>query len=213
MVHNSALMHKAPVLPTEKQIVFIHKLQESKDWSGVSGFGDLSSPVGPEDFDRKEASALISALLAAPTASAKKALSPEDLKALEGIHQNASGEVFKVQISQQSGRPYAKKLVQGSGHCPKHLDYSVSPSAFDAPMIQHQRPEECAHWVPGKWEFVYAPAAIHALSEETRMSGDVASHFGKLYGVCCVCARVLTDEKSIAAGIGPVCASKLEGWS
>lgn len=33
--------------------------------------------------------------------------------------------------------------------------------------------------------------------------------YGKLVGVCGVCNRRLEDEKSIAAGIGPVCAGKL----
>jgi len=35
--------------------------------------------------------------------------------------------------------------------------------------------------------------------------------YGKLVGVCGVCGRKLEDENSVAAGIGPVCASKM-GW-
>lgn len=38
---------------------------------------------------------------------------------------------------------------------------------------------------------------------------DTARQFGQLYGMCGVCGRTLTDETSIAAGIGPVCAGKL----
>lgn len=37
---------------------------------------------------------------------------------------------------------------------------------------------------------------------------EEAKKFGALYGICCVCGRTLTDENSIEAGIGPVCASK-----
>lgn len=33
--------------------------------------------------------------------------------------------------------------------------------------------------------------------------------YGKLTGVCGVCGRMLEDEESVAAGIGPVCASKM----
>lgn len=33
--------------------------------------------------------------------------------------------------------------------------------------------------------------------------------YGRLTGVCGVCGRLLEDEESVAAGIGPVCASKL----
>jgi hypothetical protein len=56
--------------------------------------------------------------------------------------------------------------------------------------------------------FAYAQGAIRMLSAETKMSLADAKAYGVLYGVCCVCARMLTDENSIAAGIGPICASK-----
>ena len=35
--------------------------------------------------------------------------------------------------------------------------------------------------------------------------------FGEHIGACGVCGRILTDEASRAAGIGPVCAGKM-GW-
>jgi hypothetical protein len=54
--------------------------------------------------------------------------------------------------------------------------------------------------------FEYEAGAMRSLSAATLMSLDDAKAFGALYGVCCVCAAVLTDEKSIAAGVGPVCA-------
>jgi hypothetical protein len=56
--------------------------------------------------------------------------------------------------------------------------------------------------------FEYAPGAINTLRAEHKMTLDQAKEYGKLYGVCCACSRDLTDEKSIAAGIGPVCARK-----
>lgn len=58
------------------------------------------------------------------------------------------------------------------------------------------------------WSFEYAPGAVRNLSNETRMTLDEARAFGALYGTCCACGRTLTDEASIAAGIGPVCANK-----
>jgi len=58
--------------------------------------------------------------------------------------------------------------------------------------------------------FVYSKGAIFRLVPEHRMTLDEAAAFGKLYGQCCVCGRTLTDEVSIANGIGPVCAGK--GW-
>lgn len=56
-----------------------------------------------------------------------------------------------------------------------------------------------------RWE--YAPGVIRTLTE--RLTLAEAEAFGKLYGICAVCGRILTDEKSIARGIGPVCAGKL----
>lgn len=56
--------------------------------------------------------------------------------------------------------------------------------------------------------FVYAQGAIRMLSADTKMTLEDAKAYGVLYGVCCVCARTLTDEASIEAGIGPICAKK-----
>jgi hypothetical protein len=35
---------------------------------------------------------------------------------------------------------------------------------------------------------------------------------GMLTGCCCICGRTLTDDYSIANGIGPICAGKVVGW-
>lgn len=58
----------------------------------------------------------------------------------------------------------------------------------------------------GTASFDYVHGAIRMLSAATRMTTEQAAHFGHLYGVCCNCGRTLTDEDSIARGIGPVCA-------
>lgn len=58
------------------------------------------------------------------------------------------------------------------------------------------------------WTFTYAPGAIKNLSSATKLSLAEAKAFGALYGTCCACGRTLTNEDSIAAGIGPICAGK-----
>lgn len=60
----------------------------------------------------------------------------------------------------------------------------------------------------GGWRFEYAQGAVHNLSESTRLTIEEAKEFGALYGTCCVCGRTLTNEESIEAGIGPICAGK-----
>lgn len=91
-------------------------------------------------------------------------------------------EVYKVQKAVHgSGHLYAKRLILQQ----------------DAPGMQL------------KATFVYAKGAMRTLAEQGRkMTLEEAKEFGALYGVCCVCGRTLTDENSIEAGIGPVCAGK-----
>lgn len=59
-----------------------------------------------------------------------------------------------------------------------------------------------------KGTFEYAPGMVNKLTDANRMSLDEAKAFGHLYGTCCMCGRTLTDENSIAAGIGPTCAGR-----
>ncbi|HET9144172.1 DUF6011 domain-containing protein [Actinophytocola sp.] len=58
------------------------------------------------------------------------------------------------------------------------------------------------------WSFEYAPGAIRQLNSTHRLTLEQAKEFGALYGTCCVCGRTLTNEASIEAGIGPICAGK-----
>lgn len=58
----------------------------------------------------------------------------------------------------------------------------------------------------GKWE--YYPGAVTRLRPEFKMGLEQAKEFGKLYGRCIRCSKVLTDETSIEQSMGPVCISK-----
>lgn len=49
---------------------------------------------------------------------------------------------------------------------------------------------------------------LHSLTAEHRMTLDEAKEYGKVTGTCCNCGRTLTNEESIEAGIGPICAGK-----
>lgn len=62
-------------------------------------------------------------------------------------------------------------------------------------------------WDEGTEHWDYAPGAIRRLSSETVVSATEAARFGQLYGRCCFCSRQLTDERSVAVGYGPDCAS------
>lgn len=62
---------------------------------------------------------------------------------------------------------------------------------------------------PDTGKFTYQKGLIFRLRDSMRMSLDEAKAFGALYGRCCVCGALLTNEDSINAGIGPVCAGRL----
>jgi hypothetical protein len=49
----------------------------------------------------------------------------------------------------------------------------------------------------------------HGITASHRMTVEAAKHWGVQMGTCCICAATLTDPKSIAAGIGPVCAKRV----
>jgi hypothetical protein len=59
----------------------------------------------------------------------------------------------------------------------------------------------------------YAPGVMPMIRLDGHpLTKDEAAEFGKLYGVCCICGRTLTNEESIEAGIGPICAGR-QGWA
>ncbi len=62
---------------------------------------------------------------------------------------------------------------------------------------------------PGtKAKFIFAPGAIKILTANMRMTKDEAKKYGVQFGICCRCGKVLEKDKSVEAGIGPVCIKK-----
>jgi hypothetical protein len=112
----------------------------------------------------------------------------------DGIYMLVEGEtttIYKVQIAKQgSGNLYAKRLVP-----PDHDDDCV---------ILTLGGSKCGH----KAEWVYEGRAPLHLGL-VKLDVEAAAKFGHLYGICGCCGADLTDEKSIARGIGPICYGKL----
>jgi hypothetical protein len=57
--------------------------------------------------------------------------------------------------------------------------------------------------------FVFEQGAMRLITADDRMTLDEAKAWGVETGICCVCSAFLTDPKSVSAGIGPVCASRV----
>lgn len=58
-------------------------------------------------------------------------------------------------------------------------------------------------------EWAMAPGYVRRFTADNKMDLAKAQEFGHIYGMCVRCGRTLTDEGSIAAGIGPICAGKM----
>lgn len=89
--------------------------------------------------------------------------------------------IYKLQYNRATGdgrKLYGKRLV---------VDASVTPAHVS---------------------FEYEAGIPKKLTSANKMTIEEAKAFGALYGTCCVCGRTLTDEESIAAGIGPICAGR-----
>jgi hypothetical protein len=144
---------------TVKQVSFIKSLISERSYSGEVDFGSLTS---------REASNLISTLLAMPKANTASPVVPVTEV---GMYQLANGAIYRVKPTRQSGYLYAMRLNIEGG-------------------------------------FDYEQGAIRKISATDKMTLEQAQAFGVATGLCCVCGAFLTDPKSVAQGIGPVCASR-----
>ncbi len=57
-------------------------------------------------------------------------------------------------------------------------------------------------------QFEYAKGALKTISAADKLTLEDAKQYGRIHGTCIICSRTLTDETSIANGIGPICEAK-----
>lgn len=169
---------------TEKQVAFIKRLVGERQLSPSlsANVADARVKVMAGRLSSKDASALIDALLLAPKwAEPETAAAAPATEPEDGIYVDTDDEGSRV------FKVY--KMVHGSGR------QGVKRLVVD----EHGS---------GRFEYV-GLAAKHLPTAARRMTLEEAAAFGRLYGVCVRCGRTLTDEGSIAAGIGPICADKM----
>lgn len=56
--------------------------------------------------------------------------------------------------------------------------------------------------------FQYAKGMVYKIKPEHKMTIEQAKAHGDLYGQCCCCGAILSNDESIELGIGPVCRKK-----
>lgn len=127
-------------------------------------------------------------------------------------------KVTGVNVEHVKGCANNEQQVRSVGSPAKVEHQSFSPLQsegifwLDGYLIKVIQSEETGRFYAKRWnlqEWEYAGSGpLHFLTEEHRVSADIAAQFGALTGRCVFCNRKLTDEASIAAGFGPVCAGK-----
>jgi hypothetical protein len=116
------------------------------------------------------------------------ALRPDAPEITEGMWK-LGDRIIKIQIAHHgSGRLYGKELMLG--------------------RVREYRSEGPVDVVTHHWERLVGAVRILREQGGRKMTLEEAIQFGRLYGFCCRCGTILTDENSIEAGIGPVCAEK-----
>ena len=115
-------------------------------------------------------------------------------------HQKREGGLFMVYHTQQDIQ-VAKELVF------RDEDGEITTE----PLIQVSKTDEGVTYnsgdAIGEWEYV-GKGPLSRLTPEMLLNEEDAARFGQVYGWCGKCGRVLRNEESKAAGIGPVCAGK-----
>lgn len=205
--------------PSAKQLAFVAALRAERD---------LVAPVG-ERLSRRSASDLIAALLDTPKVAAPSAASGAGIVP-SGRPNRFAGKCAECgsAVAECAGwidKPNGRWLTHHhAGECVEAVETGPAPITDDG-MYQHPDTGEVYKVqrsrgsdrlyakaleldADGSARFTYVSGLIARIDPAWRMSLDQASAFGQLYGVCCQCAAVLTDERSIAAGIGPICAGK-----
>lgn len=171
---------EAPI--TEKQEAFLNRLLEERP-----AYRDVENlwPDNVAKITKRMASQKIDEILkTVPKEAAPRAAGSGSPVTEDGMYRTKDGTIYKVQVAVHgSGNLYAKRMV-----------------ALDEPRVM--KTKTVSH------EFEYAPGAIKKLTAEDKMTLEEAKAWGALYGTCCCCGATLTNETSIAAGIGPVCGSR-----
>lgn len=96
----------------------------------------------------------------------------------DGIHYT-DGTVYRIRTS-KSGNQYAERLLT---------------------QIEREANEGKAWVYEGR-------KPLAGLSSDTVLTFQQAKAYGKMYGICADCGKLLTNPDSVEAGIGPVCIKK-----
>lgn len=111
-----------------------------------------------------------------------------------------------IEILQAQPRKIERELDAGMYRTPSGTIYKVQRSVYGSGKMCAK---ELTKNEDDSWSFEYRGLATRFVNSSHLMTLDEAKEWGMLYGYCCICARVLTDEVSQSKGIGPVCEGRM----
>jgi hypothetical protein len=219
-----------------KQIQFIKGLNEQHDTDKIGTFPrrTLDQILADQEVSKGRASSLIEVLLRqpkrtpdpiVPTPAAGPAPSDAQISFLQTLAEENGEDVPAVRTRQEASDEIGR-LVQAredrktNGSVPQIRTPRVTEDGMyrtsDGTIYKVQIAKNGSGRLyakkltedEGSWSFQFAAGAIVRLRPADKMTREQAQEFGRLYGVCCRCGADLTDEKSIAEGIGPICGDR-----
>lgn len=209
---------------SEAQIRFIRRLLAERDLSQVPALRSALIEMaqrGVQDgsLAKRTASDAIEVLLAlpevttaAPRASEKQVSFIQRLAAERGVEVDTEN-LTRQQASETIDRLMALPKVEAPTATLESGIYRTEDGTIFKVYLNQDKTRMLAKrlvLIEGQdAQFEYAGMAYRFVKAEQRMTLEEAKQFGAIYGVCCNCGRTLTDEASIEAGIGPVCATKI----
>lgn len=117
----------------------------------------------------------------------------ETLLKLNGINFEAQ-EAEEIERSRQVAAPVG--VYQSEGEIYRVVKSRQSERTYAQKLVVIEGREP-------RWEM--ASGMVWKLKAEQLIAPEVAAQMGRARGYCVICGRYLTDETSVARGIGPVC--------
>ncbi len=134
---------------------------------------------------------------------------------ISGMDKDAIGD-FIGQMKRQPKRAKTSKAVRPADVRVGEGIYRMDEDIYKVQVAHHGSGHLYAKRLvhaEGRGHFMREPGALGKLWPHHMLTISEAAQFGRLYGFCVKCGRILTDEGSIAAGIGPVCANKSDWFA
>jgi hypothetical protein len=130
------------------------------------------------------------------------------LAAITWVHEHKmSKATASAKITQYMNLPRVRNAFSSTPELDEGM-YKVGDDIFKVYTTRETGVLVTKQLVDGYFEYT-GQRPLSFITADHRMTLDEAKEYGQVTGTCCVCGRKLTNEASIAEGIGPVCSGKV----